>query len=514
MPQAEATGVEDILIANDKAPEEFEPVPFKVVDRAWAVTGRHQWRRPLTLPVAEARASLNAVKHVIRTQANWGMKHLLLSDSMTAVCALSRGRAQGFELRRVCQQFGAIPLVTRCSFSLRWIPSEWNPADGPSRGSWTASQPKQIGPPKLERATPLFSSLEVGGRLSGSGGTEHGDLPEPFAAQFESSQESLEAAGTGGGETKTTHSQSYGRGGKRLHQPDSAEGSSANRTLTAQCPNKTVLEAAAVTPACLRRYQVAPIAEVDSNLANHLEFLFLEGEDLSAAQYLIAAIIFFVPAIKAMGIQSLPRVKQSLQGWRRLCPPQSRLPVPFEVVALVFLWAVESNRVQLGFHLLLSFMLYLRPGEALGLRIKDVASKTQEFDETVGLDLPYHAGVGAALHRALQLQRRHEDQKVFTHTLQDFAEFTEAAANALSLQKLGPFHPYRLRHGGASHDFVNKLRDLTEIQHRGRWKSTASVRRYQKGGRLTQLMNALPKQVQQHAIKAASKLQDTLRKLR
>ena len=99
----EATGVEDILIANDKAPEEFEPVPFKVVDRAWAVTGRHQWRRPLTLPVAEARASLNAVKHVIRTQANWGMKHLLLSDSMTAVCALSRGRAQGFELRRVCQ---------------------------------------------------------------------------------------------------------------------------------------------------------------------------------------------------------------------------------------------------------------------------------------------------------------------------------------------------------------------------------------------------------------------------
>ena len=253
----EATGVEDILIANDKAPEEFEPVPFKVVDRAWAVTGRHQWRRPLTLPVAEARASLNAVKHVIRTQANWGMKHLLLSDSMTAVCALSRGRAQGFELRRVCQQFGAIPLVTRCSFSLRWIPSEWNPADGPSRGSWTASQPKQIGPPKLERATPLFSSLEVGGRLSGSGGTEHGDLPEPFAAQFESSQESLEAAGTGGGETKTTHSQSYGRGGKRLHQPDSAQGSSANRTLTAQCPNKTVLEAAAVTPACLRRYQVA-----------------------------------------------------------------------------------------------------------------------------------------------------------------------------------------------------------------------------------------------------------------
>ncbi|CAE7241575.1 unnamed protein product [Symbiodinium sp. CCMP2592] len=506
----EATGVEDVLNDEDQAFDSFEPVTFETVDRTWAVTGRHKWRRPLTLPVAEARASLNAVKHIIRTQANWGGKHLLLSDSMTAVCALSRGRAQGFQLRRVCQQIGAIALVTRCVFALRRDPGRL----------------------RNLRSMVLYRSPLL-----------------PRASSFQKPPEPKKAF-----PAATVTPQNPGE----LKNPSARKAARrvARARVKTSCPEKTLLETASVSAACFRRYQVAwmaarhlvmsvtgtlmPTAELDANLAGHLEHLFLEGEDLSAAQYLIAAISFFVPAIKAMGMQALPRVRQRIQGWRRLCPPQSRLPVPFEVVALVFLWAVESQRIALGFHLLLSFMLYLRPGEALGLRAtaKDVvppagrrkksspwtfvlhplevgqASKTQEFDETVGLDLPYHAGVGEAMYRAMHIQHLHEDQKVFTHTLQDFAEFTQMAANALNLQKLGPFHPYRLRHGGASHDFLHKLRDLTEIQHRGRWRSMASVRRYQKGGRLTQLMNSLPKAVQKHAIKASSKLPETLKKLR
>ena len=47
--------------------------------------------------------------------------------------------------------------------------------------------------------------------------------------------------------------------------------------------------------------------------------------------------------------------------------------------------------------------------------------------------------------------------------------------NQLLPSALGPAHPYRLRHGGASRDFALKLRRLEEIQRRGRWKSFASV---------------------------------------
>eukprot|EP00971_Amphidinium_carterae_P138188 2738140-Amphidinium_carterae.1 len=55
---------------------------------------------------------------------------------------------------------------------------------------------------------------------------------------------------------------------------------------------------------------------------------------------------------------------------------------------------------------------------------------------------------------------------------------------ALRIEALGEQVPYVLRHSGASHDAVHKLRDLVAVQRRGRWLSMASLRRYAKGGRL------------------------------
>ncbi len=119
----------------------FSNVPFSAVDRKWQTVGKHRWKGHGTLPVLEARAALHAVKHTLRSTDNFGRKHLILSDSMTATCAISRGRAQSFGLRRVCAQIGALALVSNSSFHMRWIPSEWNPADNPSRGKWDPSMP-------------------------------------------------------------------------------------------------------------------------------------------------------------------------------------------------------------------------------------------------------------------------------------------------------------------------------------------------------------------------------------
>ena len=124
---------------------DFEAVPFEAVDRQWHVNGRHRWHKASSMPVNEARATLFAVKHLLRSVRNFGQRHVVLSDSMTSTCAFSRGRAQSYELRRVCQQYGALCLVSGAQITVRWIPSEWNPADMPSRGGWTASIPKQFG---------------------------------------------------------------------------------------------------------------------------------------------------------------------------------------------------------------------------------------------------------------------------------------------------------------------------------------------------------------------------------
>ena len=54
-------------------------------------------------------------------------------DNMCDVLALSRSRAQNYKLLLMVRRHAACNLVLRSRIVLRWIPSEWNPADAPSR---------------------------------------------------------------------------------------------------------------------------------------------------------------------------------------------------------------------------------------------------------------------------------------------------------------------------------------------------------------------------------------------
>ncbi len=49
----------------------------------------------------------------------------------------------------------------------------------------------------------------------------------------------------------------------------------------------------------------------------------------------------------------------------------------------------------------------------------------------------------------------------------------------------------QLRHGGASKERATGRRERTALAKRGRWASIASLRRYEKGGRLTELVSRL-----------------------
>lgn len=144
MMNGEPSLIDECFASTDRMTSDFSAVPFEAVDKQWQTVGRHRWKRPSTMPVNEARASLYALKHLLRSRENHRCKHLILSDSMTAACAFSRGRAKTWELRRVCQQFGALCLATGTRACIRWIPSEWNPADSPSRGGWNPSVPARL----------------------------------------------------------------------------------------------------------------------------------------------------------------------------------------------------------------------------------------------------------------------------------------------------------------------------------------------------------------------------------
>ena len=82
------------------------------------------------------------------------------------------------------------------------------------------------------------------------------------------------------------------------------------------------------------------------------------------------------------------------------------------------------------------------------------------------------------------------------------------AATFLNLSPLPVL--YQIRHAGASNDFSGGLRSLSEIKRRGRWKTDASVRRYEKGGRVTEQLLALRPGVQRHAIACLVQIPDVL----
>ncbi|OLP86219.1 Calcium-dependent protein kinase 3 [Symbiodinium microadriaticum] len=282
----------------------------------------------------------------------------------------------------------------------------------------------------------------------------------------------------------------------------------ARQNMDHSTEEHTVLQQASVTQGCQTRYkkhweeirplivkkpgQLKPVAQVDQVLTKHLESLYLDGEDLATARYAVAAVQFYRPELRSPGMTLLPKVKQSLAGWAKLCPPRSRLPIPYPVVALLAMHALSLGLQEVALYLLLTFALYMRPNEGLRLRKMDLVrpSSKQEFDECLQLDLAYHQFLGAATFKLLQLQRKQAKDLIFTIKLEDVTLFLTQSQRELELQRLGELQPYRLRHGGASHDYSSKLRDLAAIQMRGRWRSQSSVRRYQKGGRLTQMMQA------------------------
>ena len=84
----------------------------------------------------------------------------------------------------------------------------------------------------------------------------------------------------------------------------------------------------------------------------------------------------------------------------------------------------------------------------------------------------------------------------------------------LALEGLGPPVPYQLRHSGASSDRSSGLRSLDEIRKRGRWRSIASVDRYEKGGRVAEQLNRLAPGTQQYLKQCLEGLPDFLQGVR
>ena len=81
----------------------------------------------------EGRALLYALRRVSRGKRPVGKRLIFLVDNVAVCLCFSRFRAKSFGLLAVIRNFASLSLAKHIYPAIRWIPSERNSADAPSR---------------------------------------------------------------------------------------------------------------------------------------------------------------------------------------------------------------------------------------------------------------------------------------------------------------------------------------------------------------------------------------------
>ena len=255
-------------------------------------------------------------------------------------------------------------------------------------------------------------------------------------------------------------------------------------------------------------------AQLDDILAGYLDEAYWLGAHSGLGGRLLSALGWLLPRFQRQGQGHLPRLHQARTAAAKRSPGLSRLPQPEPVVlatamAMAYLLCARSENLDPVLAFVLSHHCYLRPGEAARVRwrfiVDDlqvtgrmvvtlhpaerrVPSKTGEYDETIAIDLPWL--VRALRERKCQVPT---DSLLLPGGPRGLQRLYDEAQLLLRTEPLfGRQTLYVLRHSGASSDTWLRRRSLDEVQKRGRWRSETSVRRYDKGGRLAELLSRCP----------------------
>ena len=112
------------------------------------------------------RTVTSLCRHLGRSSRNWFTRFLVLCDSMVTIGAVRKMRSSSRSLLVQLRKIAAVTLATGVRLTLRWIPTDMNPADGPSRGEAVGSavitqekaDTKKIVPTDQNSFSRLFSS--------------------------------------------------------------------------------------------------------------------------------------------------------------------------------------------------------------------------------------------------------------------------------------------------------------------------------------------------------------------
>ena len=121
----------------------------------------------------------------------------------------------------------------------------------------------------------------------------------------------------------------------------------------------------------------------------------------------------------------------------------------------------------------------------------EVPTKTGTYDDCILLDITCRSDVQIVLKKLYNNTTSEDSFLLPSLTQSSYAADIQQACKEFGLERL-KLTPHGLRHSGPSTDSLHKIRDIATIQARGRWKTSSSVARYKKPGRMFVLHQFVP----------------------
>ena len=140
---------------------DFPEVPTDFMEpKQWHTVLMGRWKNTSEhITLKEGRTIVLAARRLSRAGKSRGKRHLILVDSLALAMSSCKGRATNYGMLRIMQQLGALCLGGGFSIRLRWIISELNVADGPSRGQIKAG-PFEYGPSETSQGSIFKGAAE------------------------------------------------------------------------------------------------------------------------------------------------------------------------------------------------------------------------------------------------------------------------------------------------------------------------------------------------------------------
>lgn len=99
----------------------------------WSTIIASPWRRKEHINALEIRAVSSAVRWILSFSHSVGCHAAILCDSLVTVFSVTKGRSSSPMLLPRLRQLASLLLASGLRLYLSWVPSEFNPADAPSR---------------------------------------------------------------------------------------------------------------------------------------------------------------------------------------------------------------------------------------------------------------------------------------------------------------------------------------------------------------------------------------------